>query len=163
MPSCLIYGRKKYRKFDQFREEIKEILVELIENYHANEFFVEFKGMFGQKCIEILNELSEKYTFKIHYSLNSRPLNNVLVSDMILAAIWEREKTGAQLLNYAWKFKKLNLNIYNFFIERTGKKRKTLDDYIQRQNTMKEAKSFLRLQQRIFQMEETEKAAQSCV
>lgn len=62
MKSCAFFGHGKY-DYRSHREEIKALIIDLIENHGATEFYNGFRGAFDGTCAEIVCELKEAYPF----------------------------------------------------------------------------------------------------
>ncbi|MBQ8658950.1 MAG: hypothetical protein IJ506_07415 [Clostridia bacterium] len=149
MVNCLIFGRKKYDKFINYRESVESIIVELIEKYQTTRFFVQKDSDFGQECLYILKKLKKEYTFEI-FSCEQVGNEDVDKTECILSAIWNQDKRGKKLIDYASRQRKLYLNIYDFFIKHDEKKSKTIRDWIERQNLIGSAKCWLKILKNLY-------------
>lgn len=57
---CAFFGHRDFN-YRPYREKIKELICQLIENQGAAEFYNGFRGNFDSLCAEIVFELKEQY------------------------------------------------------------------------------------------------------
>ncbi len=62
MYSCAFFGHRDY-PYEKFKTQIKDSLMDLIENHHVNQFYCGARGNFDWVCAKVLFELKAKYPF----------------------------------------------------------------------------------------------------
>lgn len=60
MKACSFFGHRQYN-YTEYREHIKDIIVELIEKYEVRQFYSGGRGAFDGICSDIVGELLAKY------------------------------------------------------------------------------------------------------
>lgn len=69
---CAFFGHRSYG-YERFREKIKSIIIDLIENYGVSEFYNGFRGDFDKICAGIVGNLREIYPVKNIMVLSYHP------------------------------------------------------------------------------------------
>lgn len=54
MPSCAFFGHSKYQDYSQYRDKIKDIVFELIQNHGVTQFYNGYRGDFDRLCAILL-------------------------------------------------------------------------------------------------------------
>lgn len=60
MAKCAFFGHSKWY-YSRFKEKLKSIIIDLIENKCVTEFYNGCRGDFDNLCIEVVHELKERY------------------------------------------------------------------------------------------------------
>ena len=61
MKSCAFFGHGKF-DYREYREEIKNSIIDLIENYSVTQFYTGGRGAFDSVCSQIVAELKSIYS-----------------------------------------------------------------------------------------------------
>ena len=62
MYTCAVFGHRNY-PYENLKMQIKDSLVDLIENYHVSQFYCGARGKFDWICAQCIYELKQQYPF----------------------------------------------------------------------------------------------------
>ena len=92
MARCAFFGHRQYI-YTLYREKIKELVCELIEEHDVTEFYNGFRGNFDSMCGEVVFELKTKYPFiKNIMVVSYHPRNKVLLPKYFDESIYLLER-----------------------------------------------------------------------
>ncbi len=89
--TCAFFGHRNC-DYEIYREKIKSIVIDLIENYGVTEFYNGFRGDFDKICAEIVGSLREDYTIKNVMVLSYHPKSQFRLPTFFDESVYLLEK-----------------------------------------------------------------------
>ena len=92
MAACVFFGHRNFG-YSDYKERIKSIIVNLIENHGVTEFYNGFRGHFDRLCAEIVSELKRHYpTIKNILVLSYHPHSDFIMPTLFDESVYLLEK-----------------------------------------------------------------------
>lgn len=93
MSSCAFFGHRCFN-YSPYREQLKSIIIDLIENRGVIQFYNGCRGDFDIICIDIVYELKERYPdIKLIMVLSYYPDKEFYISDKFDGSVYLLEKS----------------------------------------------------------------------
>lgn len=93
MSSCAFFGHRCFN-YAPYREQLKSIIVDLIENHGVTQFYNGCRGSFDNICIDIISELKKRYPhIKLIMVLSYHPDKEFYISERFDGSVYLLEKS----------------------------------------------------------------------
>ena len=91
MAACAFFGHRNFG-YSDYKERIKSIIVDLIENHGVTEFYNDFRGSFDRICAEIVSELKSRYPIRNILVLSYHPHSDFVLPKFFDESVYLLEK-----------------------------------------------------------------------